>query len=70
MPATSTLSPITAAFLGALMFDEQIRGGWAIPLEVVFAVVLVVGVVLLASSPLIDVATARTSWGLSPGPVW
>ena len=55
MPATSTLSPLTAAFLGALMFDEQIRGGWAIPLEIVFAVVLVVGVVLLASSPLIEV---------------
>jgi drug/metabolite transporter (DMT)-like permease len=55
MPATSTLSPITAAFLGALMFDEQIRGGWAIPLEIVFAAVLVTGVVLLASSPLIDV---------------
>ena len=64
MPATSTLSPITAAFLGALMFDEQIRGGWAIPLEVVFAVVLIVGVVSLASSPLIEVeetVTATTS---------
>ena len=55
MPATSTLSPLTAAFLGALMFDEQIRGGWAIPFEVLLASLLVFGVVLLASSPLIEV---------------
>lgn len=61
MPATSTLSPITAAFLGALMFDEQIRGGWAIPLEVVFAVVLIVGVISLASSPLIEVEETETA---------
>ncbi len=55
MPATSALSPLTAAILGAVMFDEQIRGGWAIPFELALAGVLIVGVVLLSSSPLIDV---------------
>ncbi len=55
MPATSTLAPTTAALLGALMFDEQIRGGWAIPAEIVLGGVMLLGVVLLASSPLIEV---------------
>jgi len=55
MPATSTLAPVTAAFLGALMFDEQVRGGWWLAPEAALAAVLVVGIVLLASSPLIEV---------------
>ena len=37
------------------MFHEQIRGGWALPGEAVFAVVMLTGVILLASSPLIEV---------------
>jgi hypothetical protein len=55
MPATSTLAPTTAAVLGATMFDEQVRGGWAIPIELLLAAVMLYGVVLLASSPLIEV---------------
>lgn len=54
MPGTSTMQPPTAALLGALMFGEQIRGGWAIPVELVLAVVMLFGVVLLSSSPLIE----------------
>jgi drug/metabolite transporter (DMT)-like permease len=54
MPGTSTLQPPTAALLGALMFGEQIRGGWAIPVELALAVVMLAGVVLLSSSPLIE----------------
>ncbi|HJR26855.1 MAG TPA: DMT family transporter [Acidimicrobiales bacterium] len=55
MPATSTLSPVTAAILGAVMFDEQVRGGWWLLPEAVLAGLLVLGVVLLATSPLIEV---------------
>ena len=54
LPATSTLSPTTSALLGALMFDEQIRGGWAIPAELVLVVLMLVGVATLASSPIIE----------------
>ena len=68
MPATSTLSPITAAFLGAVMFDEQIRGGWAIPFEVLLAGLLVVGVVILASSPLIEVDAEDLEPDVDPAP--
>src|SRR5438445_480859 len=31
MPATSTFGPTTATILGAAMFGEQVRGGWAVP---------------------------------------
>jgi drug/metabolite transporter (DMT)-like permease len=54
LPGTATLAPVTAAVLGATMFGEQIRGGWWVPGEVVFAVVMLTGVFLLSSSPLID----------------
>lgn len=54
MPGTSGMQPPVAALLGVLMFGEQIRGGWAIPAEVVLGVVMLVGVVLLSSSPLIE----------------
>jgi drug/metabolite transporter (DMT)-like permease len=54
MPGTSGMQPPTAALLGALMFGEQIRGGWAIPAEVVLGILMLVGVVLLSSSPLIE----------------
>lgn len=59
LPASSSVQPCVAALLGALMFDEQLRGGWAIPFELAFAGALIVGVVVLARSPLIeaDVAT-------------
>jgi hypothetical protein len=36
------------------MFGEQLRGGWAIPLEVVLVGAILVGVVTLSRSPLID----------------
>lgn len=54
MPGTTSLQPPVAALLGVVMFGEQIRGGWAIPAEVVLGTLLIVGVVLLASSPLIE----------------
>lgn len=54
LPATTTFSPTTSAMLGALMFDEQIRGGWAVPAEVVLVVLMIVGVATLASSPIIE----------------
>ena len=54
LPATSTLSPSTSCILGALMFGEQIRGGWAIPAEVVLIALMLVGVATLASSPIIE----------------
>jgi drug/metabolite transporter (DMT)-like permease len=54
LPGTSTLQPPVAVLLGALMFGEQIRGGWAIPLEMGLAVVMLWGVVLLSTSPLIE----------------
>jgi hypothetical protein len=55
MPATSTLSPLTAAVLGAVMFDEQVRGGWWLVPEATLVGLLLVGVVVLSSSPLIEV---------------
>jgi drug/metabolite transporter (DMT)-like permease len=54
MPATSTLAPTTASILGAVMFGEQLRGGWAVPIELALFALMLVGVALLASSPLID----------------
>lgn len=56
LPGTATLAPTTAAVLGAAMFGEQIRVGWAIPAEVAFGVLMIVGVVLLSSSPLLEAA--------------
>jgi hypothetical protein len=65
MPATSTLGPTTATILGAAMFGEQLRGGWAVPIEVAFFAVLLIGVARLAMSktleePLIAAATTAT----------
>jgi drug/metabolite transporter (DMT)-like permease len=54
LPATSSLQPCVAAFLGAAMFGEQLRGGWAIPLEVLFAAMVIAGVTVLGRSPLIE----------------
>jgi drug/metabolite transporter (DMT)-like permease len=65
LPATSTLSPSTSCILGALMFGEQIRGGWAVPAEVVLVALMLYGVATLASSPLID-ADADPSVVTSP----
>jgi drug/metabolite transporter (DMT)-like permease len=53
LPAQSSVQPCTAAFLGAVMFGEELRAGWAIPFELVFAVAMLVGVVALSRSPLI-----------------
>lgn len=54
MPATSTLGPTTATILGAAMFGEQLRGGWAVPIEVAFFAVLLVGVARLAMSKTLE----------------
>jgi hypothetical protein len=54
MPATSTLSPTTASVLGALMFGESLRGGVAVPAELALFALMLVGVYLLSSSPLIE----------------
>lgn len=54
LPATSTLSPSTSCILGAVMFGEQIRGGWAIPAEVVLVALMLVGVATLSSSSIIE----------------
>lgn len=54
LPATTTFSPTTSALLGALMFDEQIRGGWALPAEGVLVLLMIVGVATLASSSIIE----------------
>lgn len=58
MPATATFGPTTATVLGAAMLGEQLRGGWAVPVEVVFFGLLLVGVARLASSPVLDDAPA------------
>jgi hypothetical protein len=54
MPATSTLGPTTATLLGAAMFGEQLRGGWALPLELAFFAMLLVGVARLAMSKTLE----------------
>jgi drug/metabolite transporter (DMT)-like permease len=54
LPGTSSLQPTTAAILGGLMFGEHLRAGWAIPAEVGLVALMLVGVVVLASSPLIE----------------
>lgn len=54
MPATSTLGPTTATLLGAAMLGEQLRGGWAVPVELALFGLLLVGVARLAASPVLD----------------
>jgi len=54
MPATTTLAPTTATILGAAMFGEQLRGGWATPVELVFFALLLVGVARLAMSKTLE----------------
>jgi len=54
MPATATLGPSTATLLGAAMFGEQLRGGWAVPVELAFFALLLVGVARLASSKTLE----------------
>jgi drug/metabolite transporter (DMT)-like permease len=58
MPATCTFGPTTATVLGALMLGERLRGGWALPVEMVFFGLLLVGVARLAASPVLDDAPA------------
>jgi drug/metabolite transporter (DMT)-like permease len=53
LPATSSAQPCIAAFLGAAMLGEQLRAGWAVPFEVVFAAAILAGVVGLSRSPLV-----------------
>ena len=54
MPATCTFGPTTATVLGAVMLGEQLRGGWAVPVEVFFFALLLVGVARLAASPVLE----------------
>lgn len=54
LPAIASVQPVVAVVLGVLMLGEQVRGGWAIPVELAFAAVVLAGVVLLARSPLHD----------------
>jgi drug/metabolite transporter (DMT)-like permease len=54
MPATSTLAPTTATLLGAAMLGEQLRGGWAVPVEIALFGLLLVGVARLAASPVLS----------------
>lgn len=54
LPPQASIQPTIAAFLGVAMLGEHVRGGWAIPIEAVFAVLVLVGVTTLARSPLID----------------
>jgi hypothetical protein len=66
MPATSTFGPTTATLLGAAMFGEQLRGGLAVPVELAFFVLLLVGVAGLAtSSTLEDTLTVSPQLGES-----
>ncbi len=52
LPATSTMQPTIGALLGAVMFGESLRGGAAIPVEVICVGLLLAGVLTLASTPL------------------
>lgn len=58
LPATSTLAPTTATILGAAMFGEQLRGGLAVPVELAFFAVLLVGIARLAMSKTLEESTA------------
>jgi drug/metabolite transporter (DMT)-like permease len=59
LPAIASVQPVTAALLGVLMLDEKVRSGWAIPVEVVFAGVILLGATLLARSPVHDLDGAE-----------
>jgi drug/metabolite transporter (DMT)-like permease len=61
LPATTTLGPTTATLLGAAMFGEQLRGGWAIPVEIAFFAVLLVGVARLAMSKTLEAPVDLTA---------
>ena len=61
MPATSTLGPTTATILGAAMFGEQISGGWAVPVELAFFALLLVGIARLAMSKTLEEPVTATS---------
>jgi hypothetical protein len=52
VPATASVQPTIAAVLGVVMLDERVRGGWAVPVELALAGVILVGVTLLARSPI------------------
>ena len=54
MPATCTLAPTTATLLGAVMLGEQLRGGWAVPIELGLFGLLLAGVAKLAASPVLS----------------
>jgi drug/metabolite transporter (DMT)-like permease len=58
MPATSTLAPTTATLLGAAMFGEELRGGWAVPAELAFFALLLAGVAALARSETLEAEPA------------
>ena len=67
MPATCTFGPTTATILGAVMLGEQLRGGWAVPVEIVFFALLLVGVARLAASPVLEGDTAALDGELLDG---
>jgi hypothetical protein len=52
LPPIASIQPTTAGLLGVAMLDERVRGGWAIPVEVVLAAIVLIGVSLLARSPI------------------
>lgn len=58
LPATSALQPVAGVLLGAALLGETVRGGWAIPLEVAAAALLLGGVIALARSPLVTAEPA------------
>jgi multidrug transporter EmrE-like cation transporter len=67
LPATSTLGPTTATILGAAMFGEQLRGGWAVPVELAFFALLLVGIAWLAMSKTLEESvTTATVTDTSP----
>ncbi len=61
MPATCTLGPTTATLLGTVMLGEHLRGGWAVPVEVAFFGLLLVGVARLAASPVLNDSDASVA---------
>ena len=66
MPATSTLAPTVATLLGAAMLGEQLRGGWAVPLELALFALLLAGVARLAASPVLDDGRTAAADGYAP----
>lgn len=54
MPAISTIEPVVAVTIGDTLFEEQARlGGAALALEVGAALIALMGLVLLSTSPLV-----------------